>query len=63
MLLTIEKALRISQEEADGTFNWDFEEMLMKGLLRDEGRARMTRDPEAPSDSQWRDAMPLSSPG
>ena len=27
----------IGQEEADGTFNWDSEETLMQGPLRDKG--------------------------
>ena len=27
----------ISQEEADGTFNWDSEETLLKGPLGDKG--------------------------
>lgn len=36
----------------------------MKGLLGAEGRAKeLTRDAEAPSPSQQRDAMPLSSLG
>lgn len=45
----------ISQEETDGTYNWDFEETLMKGLLRDDGRAKeLIRDIEAPRDLQKR---------
>lgn len=45
------EGVSVSQEETDGTFNWDFEETLMKGQLRDEGRAKEpSRDAEAPSD-------------
>lgn len=63
MILTRE-GKGVSQVATDGTFGCDSEETLMKGRLRDEGRAKeLTRDAEAPGHAQQRDATPLSSLG